>query len=167
MPVLTTQLNPRSADFKANADAMRLLITDLNAQLERIALGGGEAARAKHTARGKLLPRERVERLLDPGTPFLEIAPLAGLNLYDNAAPGGGVIAGIGRVAGVECVIVCNDATVKGGTYYPITVKKHLRAQEIADQNHLPCLYLVDSGGANLPNQDEVFPDRDHFGRIF
>ncbi|MFG6486480.1 carboxyl transferase domain-containing protein [Roseateles sp. BYS78W] len=167
MPVLTTQLNPRSADFKANADAMRGLIDDLNAKLAQIAQGGGEAARAKHTARGKLLPRDRVEMLLDPGTPFLELAPLAGLNLYDNAAPGGGVVAGIGRVSGVECVIVCNDATVKGGTYYPITVKKHLRAQEIAAQNRLPCIYLVDSGGANLPNQDEVFPDRDHFGRIF
>ena len=167
MPVLTTQLNPRSADFKANADAMRGLIDDLNAKLAQIAQGGGEAARAKHTARGKLLPRDRVEMLLDPGTPFMELAPLAGLNLYDNAAPGGGVVAGIGRVAGVECVIVCNDATVKGGTYYPITVKKHLRAQEIAQQNRLPCIYLVDSGGANLPNQDEVFPDRDHFGRIF
>ena len=172
MPVLTTQLNPRSADFKANADAMRGLIDDLNAQLAKIAQGGGEAARAKHIARGKLLPRDRVEMLLDPGTPFLELAPLAGLNLYLDkngvgAAPGGGVIAGIGRVSGVECVIVCNDATVKGGTYYPITVKKHLRAQEIAEANHLPCIYLVDSGGANLPNQDEVFPDRDHFGRIF
>src|SRR5574343_299407 len=167
MPVLTTQLNPRSADFKANADAMRGLIDDLNAKLAQIAQGGGEAARAKHTARGKLLPRDRVEMLLDPGTPFLEIAPLAGLDMYDNAAPGGGMIAGIGRVNGVECVIVCNDATVKGGTYYPVTVKKHLRAQEIAEQNKLPCVYLVDSGGANLPNQDEVFPDRDHFGRIF
>ncbi len=167
MPVLSTQLNARSADFKANAAAMQALIDDLNAKLATIAQGGGEAARAKHVARGKLLPRDRVEMLLDPGTPFLEIAPLAGLDLYDNAAPGGGVIAGIGRVSGVECVIVCNDATVKGGTYYPITVKKHLRAQEIADQNRLPCIYLVDSGGANLPNQDEVFPDRDHFGRIF
>ncbi|MCE4557298.1 carboxyl transferase domain-containing protein [Roseateles cellulosilyticus] len=167
MPVLTTQLTPRSADFQANAEAMRALIDDLNAKLAQIAQGGGEAARAKHTARGKLLPRDRVELLLDPGTPFLEIAPLAGLNLYDNAAPGGGVVAGIGRVSGVECIIVCNDATVKGGTYYPITVKKHLRAQEIAAQNRLPCIYLVDSGGANLPNQDEVFPDRDHFGRIF
>ena len=132
-----------------------------------MAHGGGEAARAKHIARGKLLPRERVEMLLDPDTPFLEIAPLAALDLYDGAAPGAGIVAGIGRVAGVECMIVCNDATVKGGTYYPMTVKKHLRAQEIALQNRLPCIYLVDSGGANLPNQDEVFPDRDHFGRIF
>jgi 3-methylcrotonyl-CoA carboxylase beta subunit len=172
MPALATQLNPRSEDFKANAAAMRLLVEDLNAKLARIAEGGGADARAKHLARGKLLPRDRVERLLDPGTPFLEIAPLAALGMYpekggQDAAPGAGMIAGIGRVAGVECLIVCNDATVKGGTYYPITVKKHLRAQEIAAQNRLPCIYLVDSGGANLPNQDDVFPDRDHFGRIF
>ena len=167
MPALKSKLNPRSEAFKASADAMRVLVDDLNAKLAQIALGGGEAARAKHTARGKLLPRERVEMLLDPDTPFLEIAPLAGLDLHDNAAPGGGVIAGIGRISGVECVVICNDATVKGGTYYPITVKKHLRAQEVAQQNRLPCVYLVDSGGANLPNQDEVFPDRDHFGRIF
>jgi 3-methylcrotonyl-CoA carboxylase beta subunit len=167
MPTLASKLNPRSEEFKSNAQAMQALVADLNAQLERMAQGGGEAARAKHLARGKLLPRERVERLLDPDTPFLEIAPLAALNMYDNDAPGAGVIAGVGRVAGVECVVVCNDATVKGGTYYPMTVKKHLRAQEIAQQNRLPCIYLVDSGGANLPNQDEVFPDRDHFGRIF
>src|SRR5262249_5660436 len=172
MPSLATQLNPRSEDFKANAAAMRLLVDDLNAKLARIAQGGGADARAKHLSRGKLLPRDRVERLLDPGTPFLEIAPLAALGMYpekggQDAAPGAGMIAGIGRVSGVECLIVCNDATVKGGTYYPITVKKHLRAQEIAAQNRLPCVYLVDSGGANLPNQDDVFPDRDHFGRIF
>src|ERR1700749_2272880 len=172
MPTLATQLNARSEDFKANAAAMRLLVDDLNAKLEKIALGGGDDARKKHLSRGKLLPRHPVERLLDPGTPFLEIAPLAALGMYpekggQDAAPGAGMIAGIGRVAGVECLIVCNDATVKGGTYYPLTVKKHLRAQEIADQNRLPCVYLVDSGGANLPNQDEVFPDRDHFGRIF
>ena len=148
MPKLNTQLNARSADFQTNATAMR-------------------AARAKHLARGKLLPRDRVQMLLDPGTPFLEVAPLAALNMYGNDAPGAGLIAGIGRVSGVDCMVVCNDATVKGGTYYPLTVKKHLRAQEIAQQNHLPCIYLVDSGGANLPNQDEVFPDRDHFGRIF
>uniref|UniRef100_UPI0030F75271 carboxyl transferase domain-containing protein n=1 Tax=uncultured Acidovorax sp. TaxID=158751 RepID=UPI0030F75271 len=146
---------------------MRTLVDDLRAQLEKVAQGGGEAARAKHTARGKLLPRERVQMLLDPGTPFLELAPLAALNMYNNDAPSAGLIAGIGRVSGVDCMIVCNDATVKGGTYYPLTVKKHLRAQEVAQQNHLPCIYLVDSGGANLPNQDEVFPDRDHFGRIF
>ena len=167
MPTLTSKLNARSAVFKASADRTRTLVEDLNARLAQIALGGGDAARAKHTARGKLLPRERVEMLLDPDTPFLELAPLAALNLYDNAAPGAGLIAGIGRVSGVECLIVCNDATVKGGTYYPMTVKKHLRAQEVAQQNRLPCIYLVDSGGANLPNQDEVFPDRDHFGRIF
>ncbi|MCA0243794.1 MAG: methylcrotonoyl-CoA carboxylase [Proteobacteria bacterium] len=167
MPTLTSQLNVRSDEFKAASTLMRQLVADLGAKLEQIAQGGGAAARDKHTARGKLLPRERVEMLLDPDTPFLELAPLAALNLYDNAAPGAGIICGIGRVAGVECVIVCNDATVKGGTYYPLTVKKHLRAQEIADQNRLPCIYLVDSGGANLPNQDEVFPDREHFGRIF
>ena len=167
MPALSSQLNPRSADFAANAAAMRALVDELRLQLEKVAQGGGEAARAKHTARGKLLPRERVLNLLDPGTPFLELAPLAALNLYNNDAPGAGLIAGIGRVSGVDCMVVCNDATVKGGTYYPMTVKKHLRAQEIAAQNHLTCIYLVDSGGANLPNQDEVFPDRDHFGRIF
>jgi 3-methylcrotonyl-CoA carboxylase beta subunit len=160
-------ISPRSDEFKANAQAMQAQIEDLDAQLARIAIGGGDGPRTKHLARGKLLPRDRVDQLLDPGTPFLEIAPLAGLNLHNNDAPCAGVIAGIGRVSGVECVIVCNDATVKGGTYYPISVKKHLRAQEIAQQNRLPCLYLVDSGGANLPNQDEVFPDRDHFGRIF
>ncbi|MBQ0957885.1 methylcrotonoyl-CoA carboxylase [Ideonella sp. 4Y11] len=172
MAIIQTKLNARSADAQANAAAMRALVEDLNAKLARIAEGGGEAARAKHLGRGKLLPRERVEMLLDPDTPFLEIAPLAALGMYpekdgSDAAPCAGMIAGIGRVGGVECVIVCNDATVKGGTYYPLTVKKHLRAQEIAQQNRLPCLYLVDSGGANLPNQDEVFPDRDHFGRIF
>jgi 3-methylcrotonyl-CoA carboxylase beta subunit len=172
MPVLETKLNARSADFQANAAAMRMLVADLNQRITVAQLGGGEAARAKHTARGKLLPRERVTELLDPGTPFLEIAPLAALGMYpdkdgSDSAPGAGLIAGIGRVSGVDCLIVCNDATVKGGTYYPLTVKKHLRAQEIAEQNGLPCIYLVDSGGANLPNQDEVFPDRDHFGRIF
>jgi 3-methylcrotonyl-CoA carboxylase beta subunit len=167
VPVLTSKLNPRSEDFRRSEALMQALVADLNAKLAQIAQGGGEAARAKHTARGKLLPRERVEMLLDPDTPFLELAPLAALDMYDNAAPGAGVITGIGRVGGVECVIVCNDATVKGGTYYPMTVKKHLRAQEVAQQNRLPCIYLVDSGGANLPNQDEVFPDRDHFGRIF
>jgi 3-methylcrotonyl-CoA carboxylase beta subunit len=172
MPVLETKLNARSAEFQANATAMRALVTDLQVQLAKSAAGGGEAARAKHVARGKLPPRERVQMLLDPGTPFLEIAPLAAHGMYLNKdgvgdAPCAGMIAGIGRVSGVDCMIVCNDATVKGGTYYPMTVKKHLRAQEIAQQNRLPCIYLVDSGGANLPNQDEVFPDRDHFGRIF
>ena len=172
MPVLQTQLNARSADFQANAAVMRALVADLKNKIDHAALGGGETARAKHTARGKLLPRERVHLLLDPGTPFLELAPLAALGMYPDkdgtdSAPCAGVIAGIGRVSGVDCMIVCNDATVKGGTYYPLTVKKHLRAQEVAQQNNLTCIYLVDSGGANLPNQDEVFPDRDHFGRIF
>ncbi|HEY9224140.1 MAG TPA: carboxyl transferase domain-containing protein [Variovorax sp.] len=172
MSKLETKLNARSADFQANAAAMRALVDDLHAQFAKVEAGGGEAARAKHVARGKLLPRDRVAELLDPGTPFLEIAPLAAYGMYLDAkgaesAPGAGLIAGIGRVSGVDCMIVCNDATVKGGTYYPLTVKKHLRAQEIAEQNRLPCIYLVDSGGANLPNQDEVFPDRDHFGRIF
>ncbi|MFY9812399.1 carboxyl transferase domain-containing protein [Aquabacterium sp.] len=167
MPVIETQLNPRSEAFKDSARAMQALVADLEAQLAQIALGGGDAPRAKHLARGKLLPRDRVEQLLDAGSPFLEVGALAALNMYDNAAPGAGIITGIGRVSGVECMIVCNDATVKGGTYYPLTVKKHLRAQEIAAQNRLPCIYLVDSGGANLPNQDDVFPDRDHFGRIF
>jgi 3-methylcrotonyl-CoA carboxylase beta subunit len=172
MPVLETQLNARSADFLANAAAMRTVVDDLRQRIAKVQLGGGDAARAKHVARGKLLPRERVHMLLDPGTPFLEIAPLAAMGMYPDrdgtdSAPAAGLVAGIGRVNGVHCMIVCNDATVKGGTYYPMTVKKHLRAQEIAQQNNLPCVYLVDSGGANLPNQDEVFPDRDHFGRIF
>ena len=167
MPVIESKLNPRSPEFMANTAAMQALVDDLRAHCERIALGGGEEARAKHVARGKLLPRERVNQLLDPGTPFLEFSQLAAFDMYDNAAPSAGVISGIGRIKGQECVIVCNDATVKGGTYYPMSVKKHLRAQEIAQQNHLPCGYLVDSGGANLPNQDDVFADRDHFGRIF
>jgi 3-methylcrotonyl-CoA carboxylase beta subunit len=172
MAVLETKLNARSAEFQANAAVLRAAVADLSAKLDVSARGGGAAARAKHTARGKLLPRERVQMLLDPGTPFLELSPLAALNMYPDrdgtdSAPCAGVITGIGRVSGVDCLIVCNDATVKGGTYYPMTVKKHLRAQEIAQQNNLPCIYLVDSGGANLPNQDEVFPDRDHFGRIF
>jgi 3-methylcrotonyl-CoA carboxylase beta subunit len=172
MSVLQTQLNSRSADFLTNAAALQSVVDDLRVQLKKSAAGGGEKAKAKHVARGKLPPRERVQMLLDPGTPFLELAPLAAHAMYLNKegiedAPCAGMIAGIGRVNGVDCMIVCNDATVKGGTYYPITVKKHLRAQEVAQQNNLPCIYLVDSGGANLPNQDEVFPDRDHFGRIF
>ncbi len=167
MSALTTQLDPRSAEFGANAAAMRALVDDLRARCAEVAQGGGQVARDKHLARGKLLPRARVQALLDPGTPFLELAPLAALNLYNNDAPGAGLIAGVGRVSGVDCMVVCNDATAKGGTYYPMTVKKHLRAQEIAAQNNLPCIYLVDSGGAHLPSQDEVFPDRDHFGRIF
>jgi len=167
MPELTSKLNTRSDDFKANAAAMQIIVDDLKAKVAKIAEGGGEAASKKHVARGKLLPRERVQMLLDPGTPFLEFSQLAAFDMYHNGAPCAGVITGIGRVAGQECVIVCNDATVKGGSYYPLTVKKHLRAQEIADQNNLPCIYLVDSGGANLPTQDDVFPDREHFGRIF
>ena len=167
MAILESRLNPRASDFQANAESMRALVADLNAQVEKSAGGGGPAARAKHIGRGKLLPRDRVQLLLDPGTPFLEIAPLAAHEMYRGDAPGAGLITGIGSVSGVTCMVVCNDATVKGGTYYPMTVKKHLRAQEIAQQNRLPCIYLVDSGGANLPNQDDVFPDREHFGRIF
>jgi 3-methylcrotonyl-CoA carboxylase beta subunit len=167
MTVIQPKLNPRSAEFKANAEALAAQVADLRAKAELIVQGGGEAARQKHTARGKLLPRERVRRLLDTGSPFLELSQLAAWGMYDNQVPSAGLITGIGRVSGRECVIVANDATVKGGTYFPMTVKKHLRAQEIAQQNRLPCIYLVDSGGANLPNQDEVFPDREHFGRIF
>ncbi|PPU93879.1 carboxyl transferase domain-containing protein [Xanthomonas albilineans] len=167
MPTIQTQLQPGSDSFAANAAALGALVDDLQRTQARIAQGGSEAARAKHQARGKLLARERIDALLDPGSAFLEIAALAALGLYDDEVPCAGVVAGIGQVCGVECVIVANDATVKGGTYYPMTVKKHLRAQEIAQQNRLPCLYLVDSGGAFLPLQDEVFPDRDHFGRIF
>jgi 3-methylcrotonyl-CoA carboxylase beta subunit len=167
VPVLRSQLNVRSAEFRANAARTRGLVADLAAKVARIALGGDEEARARHLARGKLLPRERVRMLLDPGSPFLEIGQLAACGMYGDEAPGAGIICGIGRVSGRECMVVCNDATVKGGTYFPMTVKKHLRAQEIAAQNRLPTIYLVDSGGANLPNQDEVFPDREHFGRIF
>ncbi|MFM2120477.1 MAG: hypothetical protein RL722_1945, partial [Pseudomonadota bacterium] len=167
MSQLQTQVQPRSADFQKNAEAMRALVDDLRRQAGRASEGGGAAAREKHTSRGKLLPRDRVEQLLDPGTPFLEIGQLAAQGMYGDEAPAAGMIAGVGRVQGLECVVIANDATVKGGTYYPMTVKKHLRAQEIALQNHLPCVYLVDSGGAFLPRQDEVFPDRDHFGRIF
>ncbi|WP_375381935.1 carboxyl transferase domain-containing protein [uncultured Sphingomonas sp.] len=166
-PVLDTKLAPDGDAFRANAAHNRALVAELRAKVAGAALGGSAAARERHAARGKLLPRERVERLLDPGSPFLEIGQLAAHGLYGGEVPGAGVIAGIGRVSGRQCMIVCNDATVKGGTYYPLTVKKHLRAQEIAAENRLPCLYLVDSGGANLPHQAEVFPDRDHFGRIF
>ena len=167
MPVLQTRINPQSEEFAENRRAMEALVSDLREQIAIAARGGGESARARHLGRGKLLPRERIDRLLDPGSPFLECSPLAAFGMYDADAPSAGLITGIGRIAGRECVVVCNDATVKGGTYYPITVKKHLRAQEIARENRLPCIYLVDSGGANLPNQDEVFPDREHFGRIF
>ena len=151
----------------ANRDAHLELVGQLRAKLDTAALGGPQRARERHVARGKLLPRDRVDGLLDPGSPFLEVAPLAADGMYDDECPAAGIITGIGRVAGRECMVVANDATVKGGTYYPVTVKKHLRAQEIAAQNRLPCIYLVDSGGAFLPRQDEVFPDRDHFGRIF
>ncbi|KVF03637.1 carboxyl transferase domain-containing protein [Burkholderia vietnamiensis] len=167
MPIIESKLNPRSEDFRANAAALEAVVADLRAKIEQLAQGGGQAARDKHLARGKLLPRDRIAQLLDPGAPFLELSQLAANGMYNDDAPGAGLITGIGRIAGRECVIVCNDATVKGGTYYPMTVKKHLRAQEIAAENRLPCVYLVDSGGANLPNQDDVFPDRDHFGRIF
>ncbi|MEU1822200.1 carboxyl transferase domain-containing protein [Streptomyces abikoensis] len=166
-PVLGSAADPASDAWRANEAAHRELTAELRGRLATARLGGGEKARARHTARGKLLPRDRVDALLDPGSPFLEIAPLAAEGMYGGAAPAAGVIAGIGRVSGRETVIVANDATVKGGTYYPMTVKKHLRAQEIALENRLPCLYLVDSGGAFLPMQDEVFPDREHFGRIF
>ena len=163
-PVLPTTLTPDSPEAQARAAHNRALAQDLRAQVAQAALGGNEKSRERHTARGKLLPRDRVERLLDPGSPFLEIGQLAACDLYKGEVPGAGLIAGIGRVSGRQCMIVCNDATVKGGTYYPMTVKKHLRAQEIAEANRLPCVYLVDSGGANLPHQAEVFPDRDHFG---
>ncbi len=165
--VLSTLLDPKSKSARANAAHMAGLVQDLRATVDRIRLGGGDSARARHAGRGKLLPRDRVRLLLDPGTPFLELSQLAAHDLYGGDIPAAGIITGIGRIMGRECVVVANDATVKGGTYFPLTVKKHLRAQEIAQQNRLPCLYLVDSGGANLPNQDEVFPDRDHFGRIF
>ncbi len=166
-PVPGTMVNSESDAFRANAAHNRALRDELHARVAEAGLGGNEKSRERHTSRGKLLPRERVERLLDPGSPFLEIGQLAANDLYDGEVPGAGLICGIGRVSGRQCMIVCNDATVKGGTYYPLTVKKHLRAQEIAEANRLPCIYLVDSGGANLPHQDQVFPDRDHFGRIF
>lgn len=166
-PVLSSALDLESPATQARAGHNRALAQDLRARVAQAAQGGSEASRERHSARGKLLPRQRVERLLDPGSPFLEIGQLTANGLYDDEVPGAGLIAGIGRVSGRQCMILANDATVKGGTYYPLTVKKHLRAQEIAQANRLPCLYLVDSGGANLPHQAEVFPDRDHFGRIF
>ena len=167
MPVIRSQLDPRSQEFRDNADWHRALVDELDRRLARAADGGGEKARNKHTERGKLLARDRITALLDPGSPFLELSPLAAEGMYDDAAPAAGIVTGIGRVNGHEVVIVANDATVKGGTYFPITVKKHLRAQDVARENNLPCVYLVDSGGAFLPLQDEVFPDREHFGRIF
>ena len=167
MPVLKSALDVSGAKFAANRAAMQALVEELRAKTAHAALGGPEDSRKRHTERGKLLPRERVERLIDPGSAFLEIGALAANGMYDGEAPGAGLITGVGRVEGRECLIVCNDATVKGGAYFPVTVKKHLRAQEVAMENHLPCIYLVDSGGANLPHQSEVFPDREHFGRIF
>jgi 3-methylcrotonyl-CoA carboxylase beta subunit len=165
--VLHSGSDPGGEQFARNVAAHRALVADLDARLAAARLGGPERARARHVQRGKMLPRDRVDALVDPSSPFLELAPLAANGLYGDEAPAAGVIAGVGRVSGRECVIIANDATVKGGTYYPLTVKKHLRAQEVAEANRLPCLYLVDSGGAYLPLQDEVFPDRDHFGRIF
>jgi 3-methylcrotonyl-CoA carboxylase beta subunit len=167
MSVIKSKLNPRTAEFKANAERMQGLVFDLREKIQTVSMGGDAAAREKHTARGKMLPRERVNKLLDPGSPFLEIGQLAAWGMYGGDVHSASMIAGIGRVSGRECVIVANDATIKGGTYYPMTVKKHLRAQEIAAQNRLPCIYLVDSGGGFLPEQDNVFPDREHFGRIF
>ena len=167
MPIIESKLSTRDPTFARNAETMRAQVADLREKIADIEQGGGEAARAKHVARGKLLPRERVRALLDPASPFLELSQFAAYGMYGDRIASAGVITGIGRVAGRECVIVCNDATVKGGTYFPMTVKKHLRAQEIARENRLPCVYLVDSGGANLPNHTDVFPDKEHFGRIF
>jgi 3-methylcrotonyl-CoA carboxylase beta subunit len=164
---IASSIDTNSDEFRANAAAMAALTEELKARRAEAALGGPGRIRERHVSRGKLLPRERVMRLIDPGSPFLELSPLAAFGLYDDAIHGAGLITGIGRIEGRECVIVCNDSTIKGGTYYPMTVKKHLRAQEIARENRLPCIYLVDSGGANLPHQTEVFPDREHFGRIF
>src|SRR5437762_77597 len=167
MPVISSSHDRRSEAFRANDKAMRAVVADLMEKSAAIALGGDEASRQRHQGRGKLLARERIRLLLDPGSPFLELSAFAAYQMYDGAVPAAGIVTGIGRIAGRECVLVANDATVKGGTYFPMTVKKHLRAQEIARDNRLPCLYLVDSGGAFLPAQDEVFPDREHFGRIF
>ncbi len=167
MAVLSSTISTRSEEFAANAEAHAYAMDVVHRAAARAIGGGGETARERHVNRGKILPRERVSRLLDPGSPFLEVGMFAAHDMYENTCPSAGMVAGVGRVEGREVMIVCNDATVKGGTYFPMTVKKHLRAQEIAEENHLPCIYLVDSGGANLPNQDEVFPDRDHFGRIF
>ncbi|MDP1717913.1 MAG: carboxyl transferase domain-containing protein, partial [Burkholderiales bacterium] len=167
MAVIKTRLDTGAAEFKAATQAMRTQVDEFQRRLDQVRQGGDKTARAKHQGRGKLLPRERINALLDADTPFLELSPLAAWEVYDEPVPAAGVITGMGQVSGRTCVIIANDATVKGGTYYPLTVKKHLRAQEIALENRLPCIYLVDSGGAHLPRQDEVFPDRDHFGRIF
>jgi 3-methylcrotonyl-CoA carboxylase beta subunit len=167
LAILSSSIDTSTGEFRANAERMRALVQELQAQRAEAAHGGSEKARERHVARGKLLPRERVMNLIDPGSPFLELSPLAANNMYDDAIHGAGLITGIGRIEGRECMVVSNDSTIKGGTYFPMTVKKHLRAQEIARENRLPCIYLVDSGGANLPHQTEVFPDREHFGRIF
>lgn len=167
MTVLKTAVNSRSKEFLSNRESMQHIVSSLRETVDKIALGGGERAREKHLSRGKLLPRARIRVLLDTGSPFLEISQLAAHGMYEGQVPAAGVIAGIGRIHGIECMVIANDATVKGGTYYPMTVKKHLRAQSIAMENNLPCIYLVDSGGAHLPSQDDVFPDREHFGRIF
>jgi 3-methylcrotonyl-CoA carboxylase beta subunit len=167
MGVIKTKLKPSSAEFRAAADRMRAQVDELNSRLASVHQGGDAAARNRHQGRGKLLPRERIAALLDPDTAFLELSPLAAWKVYEEPVPAAGIISGVGRITGRDCMIIANDATVKGGTYYPLTVKKHLRAQEVALENRLPCIYLVDSGGAHLPSQDEVFPDRDHFGRIF
>src|SRR5215470_1903397 len=167
MAILDSPVDAKSLEFRTNAAQMRALVEELGRRRAEAALGGPARARERHVARGKLLPRERVLRLIDPGSPFLELSPLAANGMYEEAIHGAGLITGISRIEGRECVIIANDATIKGGTYFPITVKKHLRAQEIAFENRLPCIYLVDSGGANLPRQTEVFPDREHFGRIF
>ena len=167
MAAFQSKLKPASEEFKAAAAHMRHLVDDLNARLAAARAGGDVRSRERHAGRGKLLVRDRIAALADLGAPFLELSPLAALEVYDEPVPAAGIVTGIARINGQECVVIANDATVKGGTYYPLTVKKHLRAQEIALENRLPCVYLVDSGGAHLPSQDEVFPDRDHFGRIF
>src|SRR5581483_9984779 len=164
---LQSRIDPNSVEFAHNAAAMRALVGDLHSKLDQVAGGGGEASRKRHTSRGKMLARERVDLLVDPGTAFLELSPLAAFDLYGGDVHSASIVTGVGRIAGRECVVVANDATIKGGTYYPMTVKKHLRAQDVARQNNLPCVYMVDSGGAFLPQQDEIFPDERHFGRIF
>src|SRR5215467_12052583 len=167
LAILSSSVDRNGAEFRVNAERMHALVTELQARRGEAALGGSEKARERHIGRGKLLPRDRVMNLIDPGSPFLELSPLAANGMYEDAIHGAGLITGVGRIEGRECVVVCNDSTIKGGTYYPMTVKKHLRAQEVARENRLPCIYLVDSGGANLPHQIDVFPDREHFGRIF
>ena len=167
MAVLSSQISPRAEAFQVNRTAMEAALAQVRDAADTARQGGSEKSRARHISRGKMLPRDRVEQLLDPGSAFLELGTLAAHDLYNGDVPGAGIITGVGRVSGRECLIICNDATVKGGTYYPMTVKKHLRAQEVGQENNLPCIYLVDSGGGNLPQQDEIFPDRDHFGREF